>query len=195
MAWTRLLARAAPLLAHGCQILHITGKGKAVEVEDFGCAYRQMEFLAEGMGDALAAADLVISRAGLSTLTEIAALGKPSILVPMPHSHQNANARVFSSAGAAAVLNEEDLSGPLLAQKVMDLLADPLQLAAMSRRARDLMPRDAEKAIAGVVEAVANRGRSATPERPSAILRSQRCSLLTETPRTAAMTSGRTPGL
>jgi UDP-N-acetylglucosamine--N-acetylmuramyl-(pentapeptide) pyrophosphoryl-undecaprenol N-acetylglucosamine transferase len=121
--------------------------------------YRQVEFLAEGMGHALAAAVLVISRAGLSTLTEIAALGKPSILIPMPHSHQEANARAFSRPGAAVLLEEDGIAGATLAGIVLDLLANPDGMQTLADHARALMPIGAERGIADILQQVA-RGRS-----------------------------------
>ncbi len=120
--------------------------------------YRQVEFLAEGMGHALAAAALVISRAGLSTLTEIAALGKPSILIPMPHSHQEANARAFSRPGAAVLLEEDGIAGATLAGIVLDLLANPDGMQTLADHARALMPIGAERGIAELVRAVAGEG-------------------------------------
>lgn len=151
----RLVSAAAPALAGKCQILHITGRGKGVDAPDAGPHYQQVEFLAEGMGHALAMADLVVSRAGLSTLTELAALGKPGILIPMPDSHQNANARAFSSPGAAVVLQESELNAWRLASTVIGLLADHERLRMLGESARLLMPLGAESRIAGRLERLA----------------------------------------
>lgn len=151
----RLIAQAAPQLALSCQILHITGRGKETPTPELGPRYRRVEFLVEGMGDALAAADLVVSRAGLSTLAELAALGKPSILIPMPRSHQNANAALFSAAKAAEVLQEEGLAAGQLAEAVLALLGDRGRLATMGEQARALMPLQAEVKIADELERVA----------------------------------------
>lgn len=150
----RLVASAARQLISNCQILHITGKGKRVELPDPVPNYQQREFLAEGMGHALAAADLVVSRAGLSTLTELAALGKPSILIPMPRSHQNANADVFLKTRASLVLQESELDGAKLAETILSLLQDREMLRVMSERARAVMPPFAESRIADVIEQV-----------------------------------------
>ncbi len=151
----RLVAGAMPFLSGKCQILHVTGRGKQVEVPDPGERYRQVEFLAEGMGHALAATDLVISRAGLSTLTELAALGKASILIPMPDSHQNANADVFMRGGAAVVLQQRDLSGEKLAFEVLRLLGDDERRRTLGSRARTLIPPGAERRIADRLERIA----------------------------------------
>jgi len=136
MGLNRLTALAASELCLRCQLLHITGRDKGVDGTDLGPNYHQMEFLAEGMGHVLAAAELVVSRAGLSTLTELATLGKPSILIPMPQSHQEANAAVFSRGNAALVLQEDELTGEELAEAILSLLEDRERLSAMSERAR-----------------------------------------------------------
>jgi UDP-N-acetylglucosamine--N-acetylmuramyl-(pentapeptide) pyrophosphoryl-undecaprenol N-acetylglucosamine transferase len=151
----RLVAGAAPLLSPDYQIIHVTGKGKAVEAPGAGPCYRQVEFLVEEMGDVLAAADLIISRAGLSALTEIAALGKPSILIPMPDSHQNANARVFAKRDAALVVQERETAPQRLAETVKELANNRERLDAMGRRARELMAPDAEARIADEMERLA----------------------------------------
>ena len=151
----RLVAEAAPLLSAHCQVIHVTGKGKSVSTPGAGPEYRQVEFLVDEMGDALAAADLVLSRAGLSALTELAALGKPSILIPMPDSHQNANARVFAGKGAAVLLQERETSPASLAETVAGLLQDTGRLAQMSECARKSMPPHAETRIVDEIDRAA----------------------------------------
>ena len=150
-----LVAAAAPLLAGKCQILHVTGHGKVVNASDIGSHYRQLEFLAEGMGHALAVADLVVSRAGLSTLTELAAQGKASVLIPMPDSHQNANARTFAHVSAALVFQQRELTGERLAFEILRLLGDDQLRKDLRERARALMPPGAERRIADHLERIA----------------------------------------
>ena len=90
---------------------------------------------------ALAAADLVISRAGGSALAELAVAGRASVLVPMPGStgdHQAANASALAAAGAAVVIPESELDGPALATAISDLLADPERLSRMQQAAAGL---------------------------------------------------------
>lgn len=152
----RLVARATPSIVESCEILHITGRGKGVEVPRLENGYRQVEFLTEEMAHALAAADLVVSRAGLSTLTELAALGKPSLLIPMPRSHQNANATAFASQGAALVFQEEELTPERLATEIRALLQDGRRLAALGEAARALMPPQAEMRIADEIDKAAS---------------------------------------
>jgi UDP-N-acetylglucosamine--N-acetylmuramyl-(pentapeptide) pyrophosphoryl-undecaprenol N-acetylglucosamine transferase len=100
--------------------------------------------------DALAAADLVVARAG-GSLFEIAAHGRPAILVPYPHAtadHQTANARWMERGGAAVVVLDEELSAARLARETAMLLADPQRLQAMAAAARRLARPDAADAVA-----------------------------------------------
>lgn len=95
----------------------------------------------DNMPTVMAAADLVICRAGASTLGELTALGKPAILVPSPFvaaNHQYKNAKVLADRGGALLLEEKDCSGAVLYEKAMELLADGNRRAAMSRALKEL---------------------------------------------------------
>jgi UDP-N-acetylglucosamine--N-acetylmuramyl-(pentapeptide) pyrophosphoryl-undecaprenol N-acetylglucosamine transferase len=103
---------------------------------------------------AYAAADLVVCRAGSSSVTEVAVCGLPSLLVPYPYAtghHQDANARALSRAGASVVVTDEALTGPVLAARLRELLADPGRLDAMGHRAAAWSRPDAASALADVV--------------------------------------------
>jgi UDP-N-acetylglucosamine--N-acetylmuramyl-(pentapeptide) pyrophosphoryl-undecaprenol N-acetylglucosamine transferase len=100
---------------------------------------------------ALAAADLVVARAG-GSLFEVAAHGRPAILVPYPHAaadHQTANARWMERGGAAVVVPDGELSAARLARETAVLLADPQRMRAMAAAARRLARPDAAAAVAG----------------------------------------------
>ncbi len=100
--------------------------------------------------DALAAADLVVARAG-GSLFEIAAHGRPAILVPYPHAaadHQAANARWMAQGGAAVVIPDSELTAARLARETAALLADPQRMRAMAAAARRLARPDAAEAVA-----------------------------------------------
>ena len=93
------------------------------------------------MPELLAAADLVISRAGALTLAELEAVGRAAILIPSPNvaeNHQYYNAMELQKAGAAVVIEEKDLTGEALVATVADLLAEPGKLAQMGQNARKL---------------------------------------------------------
>ncbi len=103
------------------------------------------------MADALAAADVVVSRGGMSTLGELAALRMAAILVPLPGSHQEANVAAFARADAAVVLREQELTGASLAAEIQALLAAPDRRAALGARAAELLPPGAADALAGLI--------------------------------------------
>jgi UDP-N-acetylglucosamine--N-acetylmuramyl-(pentapeptide) pyrophosphoryl-undecaprenol N-acetylglucosamine transferase len=108
-------------------------------------------------GDALAASDLCVARAG-GSIFEIAAHGRPAILVPYPHAtadHQTANARWMERAGAAVVIPDAELTAERLAREVGELLGDPSRLRAMSRASAELARPDAAQVIAGELVAAA----------------------------------------
>lgn len=154
-----IVAEAAPKLVEHCQVLHLTGRGRGVPVEDVGPRYRQVEMLVEEMPHALAAATIVISRAGLGTLSELSALGKPAIIVPLPSSHQDANARAFARTGAVLAVEQRDLSPDVLASTVRDLLDEPARREDLARAIAAAMPHDAAERIAEDVIALARRRR------------------------------------
>ena len=109
--------------------------------------------------DALAAADLVVARAGGSVF-ELAAAGLPAILVPFPHAtadHQSGNARWMAAGGAAVVVPDADLDGPRLAREVTALIRAPDRLRAMGAAARALARPDAAERIARVALDLAAR--------------------------------------
>jgi UDP-N-acetylglucosamine--N-acetylmuramyl-(pentapeptide) pyrophosphoryl-undecaprenol N-acetylglucosamine transferase len=102
------------------------------------------------LGDVLAAADLVVARAGGSVM-EIAAAGRPAILIPYPHAtgdHQTANARWMANGGAAVVIPDGELTPERLSSAIAELLADEDRLRAMSIAARRLAKPDAAARIA-----------------------------------------------
>ena len=106
------------------------------------------------MPELLAAADLVISRAGALTLAELEAVGRAAILIPSPNvaeNHQYYNAMELQKAGAAVVIEEKDLTGEALVATVADLLAEPGKLAQMGRNARKLSVDDSLDRIANAL--------------------------------------------
>ena len=106
----------------------------------------------------LAAAHLVISRAGASSVAELAVAGRPSVLVPLPTAiddHQTANARALADAGGAWVVPQAGLTAAGLALKLEHLLADPGGLAYAAARAADCGHPDAAQRLADAVERLA----------------------------------------
>jgi UDP-N-acetylglucosamine--N-acetylmuramyl-(pentapeptide) pyrophosphoryl-undecaprenol N-acetylglucosamine transferase len=116
--------------------------------------YRVVALVGEELGDLYAAATLVIGRAGAGTVTELAALGLPAILVPLPGARgdeQTANARVLADAGAAVLVPERELTPERLVREVADLLADPGRLQTMATHARALATPDAAERLVDLV--------------------------------------------
>lgn len=154
----RRVAAAVPLLTACCQVIHLTGRGRAVAPAAPDRRYHACEFLVDEMRHVLAAADLVVSRAGLGALAELAALGKAAVLVPMPASHQLANARAAERAGAARVVAESALEPEYFGRLVCDLLADEPARQALGASARRLLPPDAAERLAADLEQFARAG-------------------------------------
>jgi len=137
-----LLAALPVLLAEPqLQIVHLSGRrgyeAVKVQAEALGAtlsAYHCLAYL-EQIGAMLAAADLVVSRAGSSSIGEATALGKPLVLVPYPYAagHQKYNAAEVEEAGAALVIPDEKLSGSKLAEVILELRQDEQQRTEMAQ--------------------------------------------------------------
>ncbi len=145
-------------------VLHAAGERDLPELESPGQHYDLRGYIAD-FGEALIASDLVVARAG-GSIFEIAAAGRPAVLIPYPYAtadHQTANARFMERAGAAVVIPDNELSGPRLAQEVGALLADRKRLATMANASAAIAKPDAAREIAAEVLSVAGtrRGRRA----------------------------------
>ena len=118
----------------------------------------------DNMPDCLAAADLVICRAGAITLSEIQAQGKASILIPSPNvaeNHQYHNAMALVRRGAAEIMEEKDLSGPALCEKVYGLFAKPETIRSLAANAKKMAILDANERICKIMkEVLAERRRT-----------------------------------
>lgn len=89
------------------QVVHLTGRGQA-QASSTHEDYHATEFVSEGMGDLLARSEIVVSRAGMGILGELAYLKKDTVLVPLPHSHQELNAQILQDQNAVAILSQEE---------------------------------------------------------------------------------------
>jgi UDP-N-acetylglucosamine--N-acetylmuramyl-(pentapeptide) pyrophosphoryl-undecaprenol N-acetylglucosamine transferase len=176
--FNQAVADALPRLVERVWIVHVTGEdGYAAALarrealpESLQPRYRAHPFLREEMLDALAAADLVVGRAGSSTLAEVAALGLPMVVVPYPHAagHQTANARILADAGAARLVRDEDFDARTLLEAAA-LLDDPAAHLRMSAAARGLGRPGAAAAAAELVLAAAERRPFPSAERVEAM--------------------------
>jgi UDP-N-acetylglucosamine--N-acetylmuramyl-(pentapeptide) pyrophosphoryl-undecaprenol N-acetylglucosamine transferase len=142
------------------RVLHVAGERDFPSLEPRvpGPHYDLRAYL-DRFGEALLACDLCVARAGGSVF-EVAAAGRPAVLVPYPHAsadHQTGNARFFADAGAAVVVPDAELTPSRLAHEVGALLADPGRLAAMRRAALSLARPDAAERIAAELVAAVRR--------------------------------------
>lgn len=154
----RSINRAAVQALAGARfhVLHGAGERDLAELQSPGPHYDLRGYISD-FGQALLASDLVVARAGGSVF-EIAAHGRPMVLVPYPFAtadHQTANARFMEQAGAAVVIPDAELTAPRLAQEVGRLLADRGRLATMARASAALARPDAAGEIAREVLRVA----------------------------------------
>jgi UDP-N-acetylglucosamine--N-acetylmuramyl-(pentapeptide) pyrophosphoryl-undecaprenol N-acetylglucosamine transferase len=138
------------------RVLHAAGERDLPQLHSPGAHYDLRGYIS-GLGEAILASDLVVSRAG-GSIFEIAAHGRPAVLIPYPYAtadHQSANARFMEQAGAAIVIPDRELTPARLAQEVGRLLADPSRLAAMGRASAAMARPDAARDIAHEVLAAA----------------------------------------
>jgi UDP-N-acetylglucosamine--N-acetylmuramyl-(pentapeptide) pyrophosphoryl-undecaprenol N-acetylglucosamine transferase len=160
------VAEALPRLVDRVTVVHVTGEdgypaalaGREALPEAVRRRYRPYPFLREEMLSALAAADLIVGRAGSSTLAEATALGLPMVVVPYPHAagHQRANAASLVEAGAARLIDDAAFDAAALLDSAA-LLDDPTAHATMSAAARSLGRPGAAAAVAELVQAAATR--------------------------------------
>jgi UDP-N-acetylglucosamine--N-acetylmuramyl-(pentapeptide) pyrophosphoryl-undecaprenol N-acetylglucosamine transferase len=140
-------------------VLHAAGArdyAELVPLVDGARGYDLREYISP-FGPALAASDLVVARAG-GSIFEVAAHGRPALLVPYPHAsadHQTANARWMADGGAAVVVADEELTPERLAHEVGDLLADRTGLAAMANASQQLARPGAADDVAAEVRRAA----------------------------------------
>jgi UDP-N-acetylglucosamine--N-acetylmuramyl-(pentapeptide) pyrophosphoryl-undecaprenol N-acetylglucosamine transferase len=169
-AWkvNRAITRASAALGTaGVQVLHVIGaRGKEdpewVEPVDTGTPYVILNFV-ERMDYALAAADLMVCRAGASSVVEAAATGVPALFVPLGYGNgeQEHNARPVVDAGGALMVDEGRFTADYVADTVPALANDPARLAAMGAAASGLIPSDADDKLARIVADCAGlRGRA-----------------------------------
>ncbi len=162
-----MVEAAAQLAAGGShlRLVHQTGER---DVEMVRTAYRQAGLQADvepflyDMGRQLGSADVIVCRAGATTLAEITAAGRAAILVPLPTAtddHQRRNAEALAAAGAADVLLQKDLTGPVLAQRLLALAGDPQRRRQMASAAKSLARPDAARVIVDRALALASAGR------------------------------------
>ncbi len=164
------MVEAAPRLAAAptaVDLVHQTGERDAADVRDAytraGLAARVEPFLFE-MAREMSAADLVVCRAGATTVAEVAAAARPAILIPLPTAtddHQRKNAAVLERAGAADLIDQRDLSGERLAASILSLARDPDRRQRMAQAVRAFARADAAERVVDKLMVLAGEGRKA----------------------------------
>lgn len=162
-----ILENLAKILEFG-QVLHQTGPEKFLEVKNLSRAvmldmpiesqvahrYLPVPFLTKDLRAALTSADLVIARAGSGAIFELAAFGKPAILIPLSesaHDHQRLNAFEFANAGAAVVIEEGNLFSGIFLKQFTGIISNPEKLETMSAAARKFFIPGAADLIAEII--------------------------------------------
>ena len=156
----------------GLRVVQVAGREEAKSVRgalgDLGAdadRWRVLEYL-DDMGSALAASDLVVARAGATSIAEITVLGLPAVLVPYPYAtddHQTKNAATMMAHGAAEVVADSALDDERFGDVVVDLLRDPERRATMAAASRALGRPNAATTVADLARAAAGRPVTSMP--------------------------------
>jgi UDP-N-acetylglucosamine--N-acetylmuramyl-(pentapeptide) pyrophosphoryl-undecaprenol N-acetylglucosamine transferase len=146
-----LVSESVASLVKSFQVIHVTGKAKnTVKFTDEN--YHAVELLSfEVYSSILNKADIVISRAGLSTIAELSALGKSSIIIPMPRTHQESNALILAHTRSALVLLREQTTSANFIKAINMIKFDPALTEELKNNISRLMPRDAAAKIAKII--------------------------------------------
>lgn len=151
-------AAAAELVAAGLQVVHVTGRGKELtpQVPDGPGRYVVLAY-AERMELCLAAADLVVTRAGANMVCELSAVGAPAVFVPLPigNGEQRFNAKDVVDAGGALLVEDAQVSPRWVSEVVLPLAQDSVRIARMSAAAASVGVRDGHERLADLVERAA----------------------------------------
>lgn len=157
-----LVARGIEVVLAHANVLHVTGQGKEIiapfirtpDRATLLTHYHSFEFLMdEEMGDAYAAADIIVCRAGLSSISEISALGKAAIIVPIEDSHQMKNVEFFLEKRAIAMVLESEGSEKLM-EVIVNLLKDHLERLQLGKMVKQLNKPSAANEIAHILIAL-----------------------------------------
>jgi UDP-N-acetylglucosamine--N-acetylmuramyl-(pentapeptide) pyrophosphoryl-undecaprenol N-acetylglucosamine transferase len=159
------LGRALPaLLRAGIQVLHITGESASAVSDAREQGYVRLSYCND-MESALSAADLVVARAGSSTVSELAALGLPAVFVPyaVGNGEQSLNARSSADAGGSIVVSNEEFTGEWIERNVIPLISSSVKLETMSQAMASTGTRaGSELTVNLIMEALASRVTSAS---------------------------------
>ncbi len=155
MRVNQLIIESIQHLKGHAQVIHLSGKERPQELVERAVKhfdyYQVYQFFTHEMAQAYAVSDIVISRGGFGTLTEIAALGKVAIIIPKP-GHQELNVKFLAKAGAVILLDENMTDGNYLAKVIRELLGDEIQMKQLANKLKEMMPLASGESILEVVE-------------------------------------------
>jgi UDP-N-acetylglucosamine--N-acetylmuramyl-(pentapeptide) pyrophosphoryl-undecaprenol N-acetylglucosamine transferase len=161
------MVEAAPRLAAAAETVDLVCQTGTRDYDVVRAAFERhgvqgrVERFIDAMDREMKAAGLVVSRAGATTLAEVTAAGRPAILIPLPTAtddHQRHNARALERAGAAVLMEQRDLTGDRLADRIIALARDGAERRRMSAAARQLArPHAAGDIVAAVIELTERR--------------------------------------
>jgi UDP-N-acetylglucosamine--N-acetylmuramyl-(pentapeptide) pyrophosphoryl-undecaprenol N-acetylglucosamine transferase len=157
-----LRSSAAALASAGVQVLHVTGRGKAVEPppRNGGPPYAVVEYV-DRMDLAYAAADAVVCRAGAGTVSEVTAVGLPAVYVPLPigNGEQRLNAAPVAEAGGGLLVEDPSFTPSWVDEHLVPLLTDPARLATMAGAARGFGVTDGDERLCDLIDEAAGSRR------------------------------------
>lgn len=147
-AINELTRKTVSSLTEFCNIIHITG-GR-IDGSITSENYRQYEFITD-ISAVYAASDLIVCRAGMSTLSELSVLGKPAIVIALPDSHQELNAREFAKKNSIVLINQKELTPESFSRAIYLMLNNKGQLQFISNNIKKMMPPDAALKIVSLL--------------------------------------------
>ncbi len=157
MCVNQMVTEAVQHLEGYAEVIHLSGRERPQELVErakkYFSYYHTYQFFTDEMADAYAVADIVISRGGFGTLTEIAALGKPAILIPKS-GHQEENVMFLAKAGAVIMVDEHTSDGNYLAKIIRELIEKPNKQKKMGMTLGRMMPRASEEKILEVFDSI-----------------------------------------
>ena len=151
----KLILEALPHIPPNWQVIHLTGQYRPGEFAQGATKmfnnYHVYKFFTSEMRYAYAAADLVVGRGGFASITELASLSKPAILLPMAGTHQEQNVRILVKNKAAAALDERSADGIKLSQMIKKLINRPDIREMIGKRMREMLPPANGDKVVGVI--------------------------------------------
>ncbi|PLX28819.1 hypothetical protein C0581_00810 [Candidatus Parcubacteria bacterium] len=151
----QLVVEAVDHLKGFAQVIHLSGKERPQELVaravDLYQDYQVHQFFTEEMKDAYAVSDIVVSRGGFGTLTEIAALGKVAVIIPKP-GHQVDNVHFLEKAGAAIFVNERTSDGLYLAKVIREILENSVKQKQLVHNLQKMLPVAQKKDVLSIID-------------------------------------------